>query len=217
MFCRKCGANIDDNSKFCSNCGNVIDTPEAEQIYNQNSGVNPQQVQPANNSEDIKTEPINNVTDPANAEIKSEPIQDNFNNNQFNTANYAQNYSQPAYNNTYYTNSTAAPAKPNGRSGCAIASLILSLISLPACCCNIYVPFMPLLPILAILSIILGILGLKSNHKGMAVTGIIIGGIGVLMYVMLLLFFYLTPTGQEFQNSLWQQMRKAFEEAKYNS
>lgn len=197
MFCRKCGTKIDDDSNFCFQCGNMISAPQAEQPFYNNKTEEP--VQPVQDDDNSSQSDNNDYT------VVNDTNSDRFYNHQDTYSNYNSGYNNVNFN------------KPitKSKTGFAVASLIISILSLPSCCCNIYVPFTPILPILSILSIIFGIIGLKSRLKGLAITGIIIGGIGILMYIVLLLFFYFTPQGAEFQNTLWSEFKRAMEESQY--
>ncbi|HSR47545.1 MAG TPA: DUF4190 domain-containing protein [Anaerolineales bacterium] len=66
------------------------------------------------------------------------------------------------------------PAAPD-RSGLAIASLVVGVVSLCAWLLPICgVPF-------SVVAVILGALGLNSSRRGMAIAGIVLGAIGIIL------------------------------------
>jgi len=92
--------------------------------------------------------------------------------------------------NPYY----AAPVVD--RKGNAVASLVLSILSIPAST----IPILGI--ILGIIGLITGILGIKSSRKAMAIIGIILSTIGILSAFAFWIYnFYLIITGNK-DNSL---------------
>lgn len=67
----------------------------------------------------------------------------------------------------------------SNKGGFAIASLVLSLISLIPCC----------FPVLQILGLIFGIIGIKSDKKGLSIAGIIISVISAIISLILLVLY----------------------------
>ncbi len=92
-------------------------------------------------------------------------------NNGFDENNYNNGYGAPNYNNGYDPNMNINSEKK----GLAIASLVLSLVSLLCCICGLGL-------ICAPLSIIFGIIALVSKRggKGMAIAGIIISALVII-------------------------------------
>jgi energy-converting hydrogenase Eha subunit C len=82
-----------------------------------------------------------------------------------------------------------AGPQPGGMNGLAIASMITGILSIPGCCC------WPVGAALAVTACILGIIGLMkikaSNGAqrggGMAIAGIVCGGIGLILMLLALL------------------------------
>ena len=68
--------------------------------------------------------------------------------------------------------------QPKDKSGLAIASLVLGILSL----CAWIIPFCggPF----ALAGIILGVLGMKSKQKGMAIAGIVMSAIGIILTII---------------------------------
>ena len=69
------------------------------------------------------------------------------------------------------------------KKGFSIAALVLGIMAiLLSCLCFISVPC-------GIVAIILGVLGIKSSKRGMSITGITTGGIGIVISIILLIVF----------------------------
>lgn len=86
-----------------------------------------------------------------------------------------------------------------GNSGFAIGSMICGIISI-LCCCLTWVSL-----ILAIAAIVLGIIALKYQYdgRGMAIAGIVTGGIGIFIWLIVLLVAgsgFFTSLVEEFSN-----------------
>ncbi len=71
----------------------------------------------------------------------------------------------------------------NGNIGCSIASMVCGIVSL-VCCCFWYFSVL-----LAIAAIVLGIVSIKNEYegKGMAIAGLITGGITIFALIVLLI------------------------------
>ena len=115
----------------------------------------------------------------------------NFNNQQnpnYNqpNPNYNQpnlNYSPPNYSADAYLRQTS---QSSGQKTFGIISLVCGLIGLPcACCCGIFGFIFP------IVAIVCGILSIYKHEdkdaKGMAIAGIICGGVGIIIVIILLI------------------------------
>lgn len=70
------------------------------------------------------------------------------------------------------------PAVKN-RSDCAVASLVCSILAVCCTCWSIALSI-----ILSIAAVVLGIIALRSGKNGMAVAGIVIGGISILLVII---------------------------------
>jgi hypothetical protein len=102
---------------------------------------------------------------------------------------------------------TAEPLPPvitepvKDKSGLAIASLVLGIISF----CGSWVPYVNFcLALLVVAGIITGIMGLKSSKKGLAIAGLILSILALCAVVASIIFW--TSIGAAFlQNpSMWQ-------------
>ena len=152
MFCENCGAQVPDGAKFCESCGSPVKVATPEPV--------------AETEETVST--IENVTE--NAEVVQESGE----------YDYDQPAQQPsAYESgNGYTGYTDPYAQPQGgKIGFAIASLVCGILSL-VCCCTSWTAVT-----LGVVAIVMGIIVLVKayNGKGMAITGLITGGLGVLL------------------------------------
>ena len=87
---------------------------------------------------------------------------------------YEEAESQATYSESYYEQSVEPVNEPEQPKGMAIGSMVCGILSL-VCCCFDYLSV-----ILAIVALVLGIIVLvkKQGGKGMAIAGIVCGGIG---------------------------------------
>ena len=164
IYCPQCGSTNPSTFRFCSNCGAKLEQPKKETP----------------------------VYEKADAEVVSEgkvPLtQDELNINyeaEDDGNALSENYVAP--NTQYYSASSStietSSSSTEGNSGFAIASMICGIISI-LCCCLTWVSL-----ILAIAAIVLGIIALKYkyNGRGMAIAGIVTGGIGIFIWLIVLL------------------------------
>lgn len=160
VFCTQCGSEAEAGTKFCSNCGAKMEEP-------------------------VVSEPVAPVYEKVEAEVVSEgtsqPMQENLNINYDSTSSESKESAYATPEPQYYTD-TQEEKKNNGNIGFAIASLVCGILSLLCCC------FAVLSLILGIAAIALGIVVIccKYDGKGMAIAGIVTGGIGL---ALLLVFF----------------------------
>lgn len=102
----------------------------------------------------------------------------NFNNNYNNQPNL--NYSPPNYSADAYLRQTS---QSSGQKTLGIVSLVCGIIGLLcSCCCGAFGFIFP------IVAIVCGILSIhkQEDAKGMAIAGIICGGIGIIIVIILL-------------------------------
>lgn len=158
-YCTNCGAEIAEESKFCSNCGTRYEEKKTE--YDDMWGaVLEKEVKPQEEL-DIKYEE-EPYTDESVIDAKEIVFQ----------MPTLQNYEMPS-----------AMQAGNGNIGCSIASMVCGIVSL-VCCCFWYLSI-----ILAIVAIVLGIISIKKEYegKGMAIAGLITGGIAIFALIVLLI------------------------------
>lgn len=198
VFCTACGAENNKEGKFCVNCGNKLETP----------------VMPA--AEDVQqttveTDAQGNDASAANGTSTVETT------TTYSQADNTYTYSQPAV--TYYAE--PEPAKQGGYKGVAIAALVCGIVSLvccPAACCGTCVGSFDIL--LAIAAVVLGIIALVKafEGKGMAIAGIVCGGIALLGLIITLISSAamgsaLYSIGDVFGDEFMEEFEDIFEDA----
>ena len=82
--------------------------------------------------------------------------------------------------NTGNTNETENSKEKNKKAFC-IASMVLGIVSIVMCCSY------GISIICGILAVVFGILGIKSEKKGMAISGITTGAIGIIISIVMLI------------------------------
>lgn len=98
------------------------------------------------------------------------------------------------------------------RKGLAIASMILGIISIVLCCAY------GISIICAILAIVFGIISIKSSGKGMAISGIITGTIGIIITIAIFIFLFLVGFSTAiFDNGVLEYNSDAWNESNYDS
>lgn len=178
IYCSRCGNANPSTFKFCSNCGEKLEQKQ-EDILKQPQDTAPEQVQP---------EPP--VFERADAEVVSEgkvPFTQDELNIHYGAEEKAERVSESAVYNVQYhplppvTEQSSQSA--GGSIGFSIASMICGIISILCC----FLAWFSL--VLAIAAIILGVIALKYKYdgKGMAIAGIITGGIGIFIWLIVAL------------------------------
>ena len=123
------------------------------------------------------------------AEIVNEekkPVQDEI---QINYGADEGTYSSGGYESSqsrYYSSNNASEANDtssNGNIGFAIASMVCGILSLICCCFSLFSL------VLGVAAVVLGIVCLSGKYegKGMAIAGIVTGGIGIFIWVIFIL------------------------------
>ena len=79
----------------------------------------------------------------------------------------------------------------NGSRGLAIASMVLGIVSMGLCWCWVLTWTMFISIACAITGLILGIISLKKRQggKGMAITGVILSGAGIILGIIIIVFY----------------------------
>ena len=97
---------------------------------------------------------------------------------------YRQNsYGQDAYRQSPYR--VPGQADP-GRTGFAVASLILGILAVCSCC-------LPLIAVpLGILAVVFAVPGMRSINRGLAVAGLVLGIVALVLGMMMLIIFLLS-------------------------
>jgi hypothetical protein len=91
---------------------------------------------------------------------------------------------QPVYAPGQDVSAYTRPTQSNGREGMAIAALVLGIVGIPSCICY----GLSIIP--GILALIFGILSLKSSRKGMAIAGIICGGVTIVLGIFFIIYLF---------------------------
>ena len=197
IYCPQCGSANPSTFRFCSNCGVKLEQQKETSAMQ------------AQDPEPLQVQPETPVYERADAEVVSEgkvPLtQDEININY--GAEEEGTYSSGnsvAPNTQYYSASSSSSVvssktSTGGNSGFAIGSMICGIISI-LCCCLTWVSL-----ILAIAAIVLGIIALKYQYdgRGMAIAGIVTGGIGIFIWLIVLLVAgsgFITSLVEEFSN-----------------
>jgi hypothetical protein len=92
-----------------------------------------------------------------------------------------------------------------GREGFAVASLVLSLLSVFTCCClaiNFLFASITAL-VMGVLALIFGIIGTKSARKGVAVAGIVLGSILIVIALLFVFIGLLSSSGNHPTNTIY--------------
>lgn len=219
VFCTACGAENNKGGKFCVNCGNPLETPATPATEAVQEPVAETDVHAGVQETAAETDMPANDAFVTNAETASategSPAAGA-------TATYSQNtYSPSAV--TYYAEPEAE--KQGGYKGVAIASLICGIVSLvccPAVCCGACLRGLDIL--IAIAAVVLGIIALVKafEGKGIAIAGIICGGIAIVGMIITLLSSAALGTalyniGDAFGEEFMEEFEDVFEDAMQDS
>ena len=177
IYCGQCGSRNPDNFKFCSNCGAKLEKAKADttECGKDDPVFSAEQAAPV--YEKVEAEIVNE---------EKKPVQDEI---QINYGADEGTYSSGGYESSqsrYYSSNNASEvnyASSNGNIGFAIASMVCGILSLICCCFSLFSL------VLGVAAVVLGILCLSGKYegKGMAIAGIITGGIGIFIWVIFIL------------------------------
>lgn len=185
VYCTSCGSENSKSSKFCSNCGTklensdpmqpVYETIEAE-ILESNNAIPMPEAEAA--TETITTEEV----------IAENDVFDESLNQELDIHYEAEDEaaSGPVYQSPepqYYSAGQTIDVKPsNGNIGFSIGSMVCGILAI-LCCCSTFLSI-----VLSIGAIVLGVIAIKNNYegKGMAIAGLIMGGLGLLFGLAIL-------------------------------
>ena len=185
VFCTECGAENDGNFKFCSSCGSKLEVPVEEPTVSsmvETPIMDALAAEAAESSYSEETTPYSAGVPYENtygtesteyASSVSEDIQINYSQDDGSFSGNVYD-SQPQY----YTAEPVAEKK--GMIGFSIASLICGILAVVCCCLGC------ISLVLAIAAVALGIVTIacKYDGKGMAVAGIVLGGVGVILFII---------------------------------
>lgn len=185
MFCKYCGSEVSDHARFCPDCGKRLEKVVVLKDASENASsqtwphdFDEQQAKPVSTTPVATAEPLaaEKEEDPRAQAACSELdaiTQDRAQRQNPPASSYpGPMYQQAPPSNPYYPqamqNPYLYPQPRKERAGCAIASLVLGLVSV----------FMWLFPFFGfpttIIGLIMGILGRNSQYRGMSVAGIVL-------------------------------------------
>ena len=177
IYCGQCGSRNPDNFKFCSNCGAKLEKakPDTTECGKDDPVFSAEQAAPV--YEKVEAEIVNE---------EKKPVQDEI---QINYGADEGTYSSGGYESSqsrYYSSNNASEvnyASSNGNIGFDIASMVCGILSLICCCFSLFSL------VLGVAAVVLGIVCLSGKYegKGMAIAGIITGGIGIFIWVIFIL------------------------------
>ena len=177
IYCGQCGSRNPDHFKFCSNCGAKLEKAKADttECGKDDPVFSAEQAAPV--YEKVEAEIVNE---------EKKPVQDEI---QINYGADEGTYSSGGYESSqsrYYSSNNASEvnyASSNGNIGFAIASMVCGILSLICCCFSLFSL------VLGVAAVVLGIVCLSGKYegKGMAIAGIITGGIGIFIWVIFIL------------------------------
>ena len=177
ITCPYCGSQNPSTFRFCSNCGERLDEKKEEAP-----------VQETSVSEDAVQTPVQDPSAETSAfeQVEGEVVSGGAFSSQDTTGTYKPQ--EEIHINYERAAGDPVPAQTivkegNGNIGFAIASLICGILSI-LCCCFVWLAL-----VLGIAGIVLGIITLTQKYegKGMAIAGIITGGVGLLLFLIVLL------------------------------
>ncbi len=187
LVCPACGTTIEGEKKYCPECGVPLDVnaprtafaaDEANRSIPPYTNSNPSMNANLNQNSNFGIPPIPPVYPGTNSGsgFQSGPIPPYQN----------QPYMNSPYQNPMYTNMGMQPIQNDGGSaGCAIAGMVLGIISIVLCCLNW------ITMIIGGVGLVLSILGLKSyKFKGAAIAGMVCSICGTLLGMVEMLYYF---------------------------
>ena len=200
MYCINCGKELPDQTKKCPECGQILD-PSYQEEQGDGSGASvSDQKQTSQGWEDGYT--YDSTDEGPNREDEETQYDSS-------TADGPREGYQNSIVYDYHKVQSDgnvdpdAPVKPE-RSGFAIASFVLSLISI-LCCCVWYVA----IP-LAILAIVFAVLSMRSKNRGLAVAGLIIGIISLVFSLFTAVVGVTAMQDENFYNEFYEEFYDEF-------
>lgn len=166
-YCTNCGAEVTEWFRFCSNCGAKFEEQKNEETPNEET-----------ETKEIATEEMERIE----AETEKADFTEAFEAEELDIKYEEDPYVGEVIH--YEAPSSGTGKTPGGNIGFSVASMVCGIVSLLCCC----VWFFSV--ILAVVAIVLGIISLKNGYegKGMAIAGLVTGGITIFAIIILLLF-----------------------------
>lgn len=190
-ICAECGAENIDNGKFCTLCGAKL--PETEDVKPDISLDTPaSDVIGSGSGNDAAGDIDEAVNDAEEGVNKAASDMENAADNAFDEMKGNAESSKggsSGYEQSSYSSSGIFVEDDGGKVGFAIAALVCGCLSILCCfgsCC-----FMPV----AIAAIVLGIICIVKDlgGRGLAIAGIITGGIGILLEIIFTIVLFSNP------------------------
>ncbi|MBD5547400.1 MAG: zinc-ribbon domain-containing protein [Lachnospiraceae bacterium] len=182
IYCTQCGNENEETSKFCRNCGARLQSPNTQEPDKQEDVVlSSEETMPVyekiTDAEEQKPAPVLSQDEITINSYSGSEQQNNSNSSSANTNPYYDVQSPQ-----YYSSNQNETMQGGGHIGVAIASLVCGILSIICCCFSLFSGA------LAVAAVVLGIITLcaKYDGKGMAIAGIITGGIGFLIVIAML-------------------------------
>ena len=179
-YCTNCGAEVPEGFKFCSNCGTKIEVVATESpmepVYEKIEAEIVESSEAITAAEEIAENPI------VEEVVEETPVFEEELN--INYDGHTDGSEVAPIQTQYYTSGQSVEVTgTNGNIGFSIASMVCGILSL-LCCCSGFLGI-----VLSIGAIILGVIAIKNNYdgKGMAIAGLITGGIAALFAVLMLI------------------------------
>ncbi len=219
IYCLNCGNEMDSDTKFCPSCGaantqysageavDSVSAPAGDAVPESAADTAQNFAQNYDSAAGFMSEPVPTPT-PVPVPEPQPQYQSYTDPGQ---QSYQQSYQQPYQNNVY-----SSPASDNGAEpskALAIVSMILGIVSL-VCCCWAF-------GIMGVLfsgaAVVCGIIALvkKMGGKGMAIAGLICGGISLLLAIIMTIMS-LTMNGnwaQEYLQDNYPDIYEQFEDS----
>lgn len=171
IYCPECGKENIDTFKFCNNCGAKLHKQEFSWTEPQE-----EEQQPVYEKADAE------IVSEGKVPLTSEELNINYGPEEEGS------YSSGTFTTPkpeYYSDQTGGNGKggmTNGNIGFSIASMVCGILAICCCCLSLFSLM------LSIMAIVFGIISLNNKYegKGMAIAGIITGGIGIFMWLCLI-------------------------------
>lgn len=205
-FCTQCGGKIEAGQMKCSFCGkdlsNLPSGNPTMQYGSQNGSQNTANSQSDNQSSTgnqyVSQNTVNQYgTQGTNSQYGQSAT------NQYTSQNMGNPYSNYQDNTSSYTAyQTAMPPtvpQAQGPNGLQIAGLVLGIISIVACCCYGVAGI-----VFGIAGLVCSILGNKENKHGVGTAGFVCSIIGIVLFVIVIVFYvFLFIIGEGFDYLLY--------------
>lgn len=199
-FCTQCGGKIEEGQMKCSFCGkdlsNLPSGNPSMQYGSQNASQNTANSQSDNQSsagnQYVSQNTINQYgtqgTNSQYSQSTTNPYTSQNGTNQYTSQNMGNPYSNYQDNTSSYTayQPVMPPTVPQsqGPNGLQIAGLVLGIISIVACCCYGVAGI-----VFGIAGLVCSIMGNKENKHGVGTAGLICSIIGIVIFVIFIVFY----------------------------